>query len=280
MYPTTIAGFIRTLGVLGAFPTRLTETNRLMDMMRRLHPIASDCDFLRLGGDADGGYLVPDDLDGISSCWSAGIGSDSRFERDCAERGLKVFLADGSVQGPAHVHPRFHFTPKFVAAATAEDTLTLSEWMTTVSADGAGDLLLKLDVEGAEYEVLLAAPDSLMSRCRVVIVEFHQLDDLWSAPFFRIASSVFAKLLLTHACIHIHPNNSDGKLCYRGLELPPTMEFTFLRRDRLPTKPRWRSDFPHALDQDNTKQPSLHLPQCWYQAETEIPQALIETTKR
>lgn len=277
MYPKTIAGFIRTLGILGAFPTRLTETDRLMGMIRQLHPVASNGDFVRLGGDGDGGYLVPDDLDGISSCWSAGIGSDSRFERDCAERGLDVFLADGSVPGPAHCHPRFHFTPKFVAAATGVDTLTLAGWMSSVSADRDGDLLLKLDVEGAEYEVLLAAPDPLLSRCRLVIVEFHQLDHLWSAPFFRIASSAFAKLLLTHACVHIHPNNNDGKLCHQGLEMPPTMEFTFLRRDRLPAQPRWRSDFPHRLDQDNTKKPSLPLPHCWYHADTESPKVVAKT---
>ena len=96
------------------------------------------------------------------------------------------------------------------------------------------DQLLKLDIESAEYEVLLAAPPELLSRCRVIIVEFHQLDPLWSAPFFRLASAVIHKLLHSHACVHIHPNNHDGVLRYRRIDLPPTMEFTFLRRDRLP----------------------------------------------
>jgi hypothetical protein len=49
----------------------------------------------------------------------------------------------------------------------------------------------------------------------------------------------------------------------RGLEIPPTMEFTFLRRDRcLRTTPR--SDFPHALDADNTGRRHMVLPACWH----------------
>lgn len=264
MYPQAIGTFVRTLGLVGAFPTRLTEKEQLSRLIRRLHPVASGCGYVRLGGDGDGGYLVPDDLRGISTCWSAGIGLDSRFERDCAERGLEVFLADGSVRGHAHAHPRFHFTEKFVAATSGANTMTLAAWMAGAPTHPQGELLLKLDVEGVEYELLLAAPDHLLGRCRVVIAEFHQLDHLWSAPFFRIASRAFAKLLQTHACVHIHPNNNDGMLRHRGLELPPTMEFTFLRRDRLPAHPRWRSDFPHELDQDNTRRPSLPLPRCWH----------------
>ena len=131
------------------------------------------------------------------------------------------------------------------------------------------DQLLKLDIESAEYEVLLAAPPELLSRCRVIIVEFHQLDPLWSAPFFRLASAAIHKLLHSHACVHIHPNNHYGVLRYRRIDLPPTMEFTFLRRDRLTPSPQWRTVFPHPLDRDNAAGPPLVLPPCWYRSSSE-----------
>ena len=231
--------------------------------MERLHPIHGGRNFLRLGGRGDGGYLVPDDLEGIAACWSAGVGRDSGFEFDCAERGMNVFLADGSVAEPACTHPRFQFTRKFVGAIDDEKMTTLPSWMASVGRV-VDELLLKLDIEGAEYEVLLAAPETLLSRFRIVVAEFHHLDHLWSEPFFRIASRAFDKLLSTHACVHVHPNNHDGVLRHRGIDIPPTMEFTFLRRDRLPADPAWRADFPHPLDRDNTDLGTVRLPRCWY----------------
>lgn len=264
MYPPAISALVRALGLIGAFPTRCTAPEKIASLMQQLHPVASGHGLLRVGGDGDGGYLVPDDLEGIASCWSAGIGRDSRFECDCAERGMDVFLADGSVSGPAIAHPRFRFAKIFVAGFDDDHSMTLDAWITAVAGQLCDDLLLKLDIEGAEYEVLLAMPVALQARCRMIVVEFHQLDHLWSAPFFRIASRTFGKLLRTHACVHIHPNNHDGVLRHRGLDLPPTMEFTFLRRDRLPPHPAWRTDFPHALDQDNTAAPAVVLPRCWH----------------
>lgn len=238
-------------------------------MISSLHPVNCRHRFLRLGGKGDGGYLVPDDLDGIAACWSAGVGSSSDFERDCAERRMDVFLADGSVTGPACAHPRFRFVRKFVGAVDDEATTTLGSWMASFPEKNHGDLLLKLDIEGGEYEVLLAAPEAILARCRVIVIEFHQLDLLWSLPFFRIASVAIHRLVSTHACVHIHPNNHDGVLRHHGLEIPPTMEFTFLRRDRLPADPPWRSDFPHPLDRNNTAVAPLRLPRCWYRRESE-----------
>lgn len=264
MYSQGITALVKALGLIGAFPTRRTSPEAIVSLMRRLHPVACRRGFVRLGSDGDGGYLVPDSIDGIASCWSAGIGRDSRFEVDCAARGMDVFLADGSVNAPAAVHPRFHFTRRFVGALDDEETMTLDAWMAATSDAADGDKLLKLDIESSEYESILAVPDRLLARCRVIVVEFHKLDHLWSKPFFDIASRTFAKLFRRHACVHVHPNNCDGVLRYCGLEIPPTMEFTFLRRDHLPAEPTWRSDFPHALDCDNTSLPSIALPRCWF----------------
>lgn len=263
MYSPGIIAFVRTLGLIGAFPTRATSRVRLLALMERLHPVHCGRTFVRLGGREDGGYLVPDDLEGITTCWSAGVGRDSGFELDCAERGMEVFLADGSVAEPASTHPRFHFNKKFVGAIDDGVSTTLPAWMAS-AGHVVDELLLKLDIEGTEYEVFLAAPETLLARCRIVVVEFHQLDHLWSEPFFRVASRAFDKLLSSHACVHIHPNNHDGVLRHRGIDIPPTMEFTFLRRDRLPDDLVWRADFPHPLDRDNTRLPEVRLPRCWH----------------
>ena len=102
-----------------------------------------------------------------------------------------------------------------------------------------------------------------MRRFRIIVAECHQLQFLFSKPFFTIASRAFEKLLQTHACVHIHPNNSRGFVMRRGIEIPRVMEFTFLRSDRVGDV-GFANTFPHPLDARNVAGRDLVLPQCWY----------------
>ena len=263
MYPPLISAFVHIMGLLRAFPTRQTRCDAIEALLTKLRPLASGHKLIRLGPEGDGGYVLPDDLAGIEACFSPGVSGISGFEMDCAERGMKVFLADKSVDGPACRHELFTFTKKFVGSTTDDDFMTLDAWVTASLPESTSDLLLQIDVEGCEYEVFLSASDALLRRFRIIVVEFHFLDHLWSEPFFRIASRAFDKLLQTHACVHIHPTNGGGVLRMGGLAIPPVMEFTLHRRDRL-ANPAPRSDFPCPLDRDNTPLATVPLPAYWY----------------
>jgi hypothetical protein len=251
------------LGIVNAYPTRMTDRRRLARLIETLQPIAGGRELVRLGPMGDGGYLVPDDLEGIQACFSPGVDRQSGFEKDCADRGMAVFLADGSVEGPAVQHSSFQFSKRHVGAVSDADFMTLDQWVAASLPGTDADLLLQMDIEGYEYEALLSASEALMSRFRIIVVEFHRLDLLWSKPFFELAGRAFEKTLCTHACVHIHPNNSRGSRTRHALAIPPVMEFTFLRRDRLEST-SYADQFPHPLDVDNTANPPLPLPKCWY----------------
>lgn len=257
------SALIGLLTATNKFPTRVTRKADLAALLARLHPRRAPQGLIRLGPDGDGGYLVPNDLDGIQTCFSPGVCEISGFEKDCAERGMKVFMADRSVDGAAAQHPLFHFTKKYVGVTTNDDFMTMDNWIASSLPENTSDLLLQIDIEGFEYEVFLAMSDALMQRFRIIVVEFHQVDMLWSNPFFRVASRAFDKILQTHACVHIHPNNCNPALRLGGLEIPRVMEMTFLRRDRLGDAP-FETRFPHPRDFDNTPKKPVPLPACWY----------------
>jgi hypothetical protein len=254
---------IKSLALVNAFPTGMTDRNDLVALLEKLYPLSSDKGLIRLGPHGDGGYLVPNDLAEIQACFSPGVSSVSGFEKDCADLGMKVFLADKSVDGPAIEHESFFFTKKFVGVTSNADFMTLENWVAASLPVSNSDLLLQIDIEGFEYEVFLSTPDALMQRFRIIVAEFHYLDKLWSRPFFNIAGHAFEKILQTHSCVHIHPNNGCGSLETRGLSIPPSMEFTFLRNDRIRSS-SYQKTFPNALDSDNRAKPSLALPRCWY----------------
>lgn len=244
------------------FPTRLTDTQKVIDLIQALRPQRVPAGLVRLGPPYDGGYLVPDDLTDIVACFSPGVGQQSGFEWDCAQLGMQVHLADHSVAGPAESHERFHFTRRHLGLLTAETSFTLDDWVNHSGVGAEGDLMLQIDIEGSEYEVFFAASDGLMKRFRIIVAEFHTMDQLWNEPFFNLASRVFDKILETHVCVHLHPNNHCGSTTRKGVTIPEVMEMTFLRRDRLKSI-EFVESLPHPLDRNNSDRPDLLLSSHW-----------------
>jgi hypothetical protein len=252
-----------TLALSDSYPTRLTDASAIQALMDRLAPLSCARRLIRLGPAGDGGYLVPDDLEGIEACFSPGVHLISGFERECAQRGMNVFLADSSVERPAESHRLFHFIKKHVGVTRNAEFMTMDDWVAASLPGSQSDLLLQIDTDGYEYETFLGMSDALLGRFRIIVAEFHDLEQLWNQPFFRLGSRVFDKILQTHACVHIHPNNCGGRLQKGGMMIPSVAEFTFLRNDRI-IDPTYASEFPHPLDRDNCNCRRLRLAKCWY----------------
>lgn len=233
----------------------------IYDFIKRLSPYYVGKKLVRLGPNKDGGYLVPDDLDGIGALFSPGVSSVSGFEKDCSQRGIKLFLADKSVSG-ANLEVEHHFTKKFIGCTNNENFITMGEWVNS-SIGNDVDLMLQMDIEGYEYMTFINMEDVLLRRFRIIVVEFHDLHKLWNKSNFGIITTVFQKILQTHVCVHIHPNNHDGLDVQEGIEIPRLAEFTFIRKDRVNEKIPC-TVFPHQLDVDCTNYPSIILPEMWY----------------
>ncbi len=240
-------------------------------VLRRLQPLPSERPLRRIGGPGDGGYLVPNDLDGIVGCISPGVSSEVGFDLALAEMGIPVFLADASVPGPPVSHPRFRFYRKHIHPAGAADRMSLNELYSLALAElpSDGDLLLQIDIEGDEYAALLDLAPEHLARTRIIVAEFHGLRHLFSRFGCRMIGPVFEKMLVRHAVVHAHPNNAARALQRGDLVIPQVMELTFLRRDRAFQSSRGALRFPHPLDRDNVPgQPHVALPECWYRDHT------------
>lgn len=261
---TLNASAVRLFGRLGVHLTRRTRFAAVSELINELLPIDGGVELIRLGPAGDGGYLIPNDLQGIEYAFSPGVSNESGFEAALADQGIKVFLADYSVSGPASDHPQFEFDRRFVGCLSDDRYITLDDWKDGHIPDYRGDLLLQMDIEGAEFETLFAASHKLLEQFRIMVIEFHNLQNFWNRPYFDLVSRVFRKLLRTHSIVHIHPNNCCGSVESRGLEIPRIAEFTFYRHDRLRNH-AYRRVFPHPLDRDNTSKPPLPLPERWYQ---------------
>jgi len=217
----------------------------------------------RVGDFGDGGYLVPNDLDGITACFSPGVSVQSSFELDLAKHGIRSFMADGSVDAPSLAVPNAEFIKKHLAAQSGEGTTSLEDWMVQC-APSEGDMILQMDIEGAEYNVLSTLPDELLNRFRIIILELHRIPSILTKPvMFKRAFPALSALGKGFVCTHIHPNNASGSVEVDGDIIPRVIEATFLRRDRI-KKMDALSSFPHPLDVPHriNKSP-MQLPEEW-----------------
>lgn len=237
---------------------------RVSALIAKLQPQDTGRNLIRIGGAGDGGYLVPDDLEGIQYCFSPGVATTSDFENDLADRGIHSFLADYSVEKPPILRPEFTFDKRYLGATDTPPFITLASWKEKYLGGYNGDLILQMDIEGSEYPVLFNTPDSLLRQFRIIVIEFHQLQKLFDPFVFELFSACFEKLLQSFCVVHIHPNNGTNVARRGSLEIPIYMEFTFLNRSRVSTLEPIRS-FPHKLDARNDPaEKDLVLPKCWY----------------
>ncbi len=214
--------------------TGLTPKQDVADLLKRLRPHDNGHSLIRVGGPDDGGYLIPDDLMGITELFSPGSNRLSNFEKEVAERWqIRSYICDSIEEKPDDLSDFQDFTPAWVGPYTDGETLiSLAQWVEEKS-QSRGDLILQMDIEGAEFQTLLPVSIDLMKRFRIIVIELHFLEALknrWA--FEQIYSPFFEKILSHFDVVHLHPNNCCGIWDYGDIKFPRLIELTLHRKDR------------------------------------------------
>lgn len=224
-----------------------------------LRPKATKCGMTRIGLAADGGYLLPADLQGIDAVFSPGVGDSSHFEFHFAQLGIPCHMVDGSVDSPPTVHPLFDFQKKWLAQATSHDAISLNDWI-DAKAPGKRNLLLQMDIENAEWAVLASVNSRLLRKFRILVIEFHLLSNKFAKSHQRLdLFRVLWKIRKTHVPVHFHANNCCGSVGVGKWRIPQVAEVTFINRNRNNVT-RDFARLPHLLDHPNSTKPHLASP--------------------
>jgi hypothetical protein len=248
----TIKYAIKMFNFIGVKFERNIELEKVKDFIDLLRPVTTEFELIRIGGDNDGGYLIPNDIEGISALFSPGVAQTASFELELANRGIESYLADFSVNHAPVEHANIHFEKIYLGSKTNVEYTTIEDWVMNKDLPLAEDLILQMDIEGSEYETILSAPSELLSRFRIMVIEFHFLDKATTYFGNRMITETFYKLKKCHEIVHIHTNNCCEPVKVKGLIIHPCIEVTFFRRDRF-QKSSPTLYFPHSLDQPNIK---------------------------
>ncbi len=172
-----------------------------------LQPVTlSNCTLQRYGGANDGGYLLCGNLiDGVESAYSYGIDTEDNWGCQVS-RQFRVpvhqydcFTGDR----PACDGGEFVFHDECVGATAATidgQPFDSIPSQITRNGDAGKRILLKIDVEGAEWDAFQATPDEVFERIDQIPMEFHGVDE---ARFLEVVR----RLKRTFHLANLHVNN-------------------------------------------------------------------------
>jgi hypothetical protein len=214
----------------------------------------------RIGDSHDGGYVMLDDWAGIAGAISIGIGNDDAWDRDVLARGVAVAQFDHTITAPPGTAPGLSWRPLGIAPADVNDVRCLRSLVALSGLPAEGDLVLKLDAEGAEWAALAAGEAAApLARFRQVTIEFHWFERIADARWYEAALAALSHLHGTHAAVHVHANNWGGMALLGGIPFPRVLEVTWARRDAYALEPD-PGPFPTPLDAPcNPARPDLFL---------------------
>ena len=210
-----------------------SDGQKALDIMKLLSPKeVVDKNLIRIGRAYDGGYVMVDDFDNCVA-YSFGISDDVSWDFDIAKRGIDVYMYDHTIDSLPVYDERFHFFKTGICGESdrQENLKTFEEILSDNGHVDNRNIILKIDVEGAEWNAFNETSSELLKNFRQIVVEFHSINDVVNGSNFNKTMSVLNKLNLTHQVVHIHANNFGSYDIIGGVPIPNTYEVTYLIRD-------------------------------------------------
>lgn len=160
--------------------------------------------YIRVGNNSDGGYVMLDDFDGIDGVLSFGVGMNITWEEDIADTGVIVEMYDPTVEKVNLSKDNLFFYQIGVGKKKniKKKIDTLKNILDFNHFKDCEDMILKMDIEGAEWDVLPDLSDDILNRFRQIVFEFHGMTRI--SPFFKKKVHASLKNLnKTHQLVHV-----------------------------------------------------------------------------
>ncbi|WP_419827785.1 hypothetical protein [Sphingomonas sp.] len=186
---------------------------------------------VRLGRNFDGGYIMLDRFDGVQAAYSLGINDDVSWDYDIAVRGIDIFQYDHTIEQLPFEHPRFHWKKLGISNDLVPGMATIESLIVENGHQDADNMILKCDIEGAEWLALCFTPNNVLAKFSQIVLEVHNLQLLRDQQFAHTARQVALNLTASHHVVNVHGNNFSQFEAVGGIPLPQSLELTLARKN-------------------------------------------------
>lgn len=214
-------------------PSKKDYFKELRSVLQIQKPLCNK-DMIRIGKKYDGGYVLLNDFSDDMHVYSFGIAQDVSFEKELANNGLQIYMHDHTIPDLPEQHPNFDFNRVGISHIDEPENHKLSmKTLLEKNGDLANDnLILKMDVEGAEWDFIANTSSGILNQFRQITFELHRLTDIANRE--KILGTL-NKLNETHQAVWIHANNFGQVERARNIEIPAYIEITYLNKSKYKT---------------------------------------------
>ncbi|TPI60399.1 FkbM family methyltransferase [Mesorhizobium sp. B3-1-3] len=205
----------------------------------------------RIGGRADGGYVMLDDFKEVEGALSLGINDDDSWDADISNLGIEVHQYDHTIDGSPTIKEKLKFFKEKITSPYDSSGVSLRD---AVLRQRGKKLVLKCDIEGSEWDVFSTADNETLERFSQIVCEFHGFGSIVNDELHINMERALKNLQLLFSVVHVHANNSGPWLIIGGVPFPSVIEVTFARKSLYHFNESTEI-FPTALDFPNA--PSL-----------------------
>ena len=206
----------------------------------------------RVGSELDGGYVMGK-ISNQKFAISIGVGRDVSWDEAIAKQGINVHMFDHTVKKPPTSFKNSKFYKIGIRSSKTKKSrklLLLEEILHKIGLEDKENLILKIDIEGAEWDILAEVDASTLTKFDHIIIEFHDLD--LSNLNQR---EILEKLKVNHSIIHVNPNNYSKISSFDGYLIPNVLEITYVKNELL--KNYERSEYSTLTYKNDSRVPSL-----------------------
>ena len=208
--------------------------------------------FVRLGKHNDGGYIMVDNFQNDGIAYSFGISNDVSWDSDMAARGYNIFMYDPTIKGLPQENERFHFFKAGVAGMKTSQLNTLEHFIAANGHENKSNMILKMDVEGAEWSFLAAVLPETLNKFDQMVFEFHFMTHEKNQSLMNATLACIKKINQTHSLAHLHANNFASFMIFDDKILfPEVLELTYVKTSNYELVDDENIFLPIPLDQPN-----------------------------
>ncbi|MBQ6132277.1 MAG: FkbM family methyltransferase [Selenomonadaceae bacterium] len=215
--------------------------------------------FVHVGKKYDGGYIMVNNFNtsdgGIA--YSFGIESDVSWDLDMAQRDYDIFMYDPTINALPQEHERFHFFKEGILGVEVPEKSmhTLDYFIKRNGHENKSNMILKMDVEGAEWSFLSTVTSETLNQFDQILFEFHDLTAPKDQSVMNATLACISKINRTHSLIHLHGNNwsktlhLDNKILFPG-----ALELTYVKTSNYELVDDENIYLPTPLDYSNNSE--------------------------
>ena len=214
--------------------------------------------FVRIGKANDGGYVMVDNFRnndvGGGVAYSFGISNDVSWDWHMAQYGYEIFMYDMTIDGLPQENKHFHFFKEGIAGFEFKEKNlnTLEHFIKRNGHEGKTNMILKMDVEGAEWGFLSTVSHEILSKFDQIVFEFHDMIQSKTQSQMLDVLSCIKKINQTHSLVHLHANNNGSLLILNDKILfPDVLELTYVKTSNYELAEDENIFLPISFDQPN-----------------------------